>query len=132
MELVAPPHVRVFEIGRAADWAHLCTRFPLDVTAHKRHDWYRITGHTGRWLVPDWLRVAEHYDAVHLQVGAYLVAAGAAIPVADHSGAASVIAGWNPDETFWFTPDITHGNDVNHWTLNDNDSALVWRRATST
>lgn len=69
-----PAGLRVYEIDTAHAWAELCVRFPLDVTAQKRHDWYRATGRAGRWVIPDWAEVAEHYDAVHLQVGAYLAA----------------------------------------------------------
>ncbi|CAM3936051.1 hypothetical protein TSST111916_14385 [Tsukamurella strandjordii] len=93
---------RVFEIDSAAAWAELCRRYPLDVTASKRHDWYRTTGLADtRWVMPDWAAVAEEYDAVHLQVGAYLAASGTAIEV--EPGVHSVIAGWAPGDTFWLT-----------------------------
>ncbi len=71
------------------------------MTAQKRHDWYRTTGRDGRWVMPDWSRVAEMYGGVHLTVTGYLAAAGTAIDVDDD--AASVIAGWAPDETHWLT-----------------------------
>lgn len=96
-----PPGTRVYEIDGAQAWADLCRRFPVEVTAQKRHDWYRTTGRAGRWVVPDWLRVADEYEAVHLTVAGYLVAAGTAIEV--DAETASVIAGWAPDETYWFT-----------------------------
>ena len=69
VEVIVPQGLRVFEIEDAADWVELCTRFPIEVTAQKRHDWYLTTGHTGRWVVPDWVQVAQHYDGIHLQVG---------------------------------------------------------------
>ncbi len=59
----------------AADWAHLCRTYPLDVTNSRRHDWYRVTGRGGRWLLPDWSRVADDWDAVHLSGWGYLTAA---------------------------------------------------------
>ncbi|WP_202565735.1 hypothetical protein [Agreia sp. COWG] len=105
---------RVFEIAAASDWAELCTRFPIEVTAQKRHDWYRTTGRDGAWVMPDYTAVAEHYDAVHLTAAAYLTAAGDAIPVGD--GAASVIAGWAPDETYWLTDAATAPRDPAGWT----------------
>lgn len=119
--------VSVFEIADAADWAELCGRFPLEVTAQKRHDWYRTTGHTGPWIVPDWAQVAEYYHAVHLQVGAYLSASGTAIPVDNSTDAVSVIAGWGPDETYWFSSDIAYGNDYIRWVLIEDESNMVWQ-----
>ncbi|MGV8858507.1 hypothetical protein [Rhodoglobus sp.] len=97
---------RVCEIVSAESWAELCRRYPREVTATRRHDWYRATGRNGKWMMPDWSRVAHDFDAVHLSLAAYLSAAGVAIPLDD--GFASVIAGWNPDETYWFTDVVTH------------------------
>lgn len=123
--LIVPRGVHVFEIEGAAEWAELCARFPLEVTAQKRHNWDRSTRPAARWVVPDWAQVAEHYDAVHLQVGAYLAAAGTAIPV-DDSGTASVIAGWGPDETYWFTPDVAYDDVRARWALKDVGTDMVW------
>ena len=117
-----PDALRIFEIDAAEAWAELCARFPLEVTAQKRHDWYRTTGRAGRWVVPDWAGVAEHYDAVHLQVGTYLAAAGTAIPVG--ADTASVIAGWDPDQTYWFAPGIRFAGEPVRWILHD----LEWVR----
>lgn len=89
---------RLYEIDGAASWSALCRDFPLDVTASGRHDWYRTTGRDGRWVIPDWSLVAEHYDGVHLGIAGYLTAATTAIEV---DGSASVIAGWPPDTTWW-------------------------------
>jgi hypothetical protein len=102
VERVSPaPGARVLEIDGPAAWADLCGRFPLEVTAARRHDWYRATGRDGRWVVPDWSRVARHVDAVHLSMEGYLTTAGRAVPVGD--GWASVLAGWDPDHTFWLS-----------------------------
>ena len=100
-----PGGVRVYEIDGAQAWAQLCTEFPVEVTAQKRHDWYSTTGRAGRWSIPDWPRVAEHYDGVHLTAEGYLAAAGTAISVDDATS--SVIAGWAPDETYWLTDTAT-------------------------
>jgi hypothetical protein len=43
---------RTYEIRAASDWTALCARYPLEVTASRRHDWYRATGRAGRWLLP--------------------------------------------------------------------------------
>lgn len=102
--LTPPPGARVLELARADDWAALCRRYPIEVTASRRHDWYRATGRVGRWVLPDWSRVADDWDAVHLPVATYLEAAGRALPVddADPDGAtATVVAGWDPDATLW-------------------------------
>lgn len=129
VKLTVPADASVFEIADAADWADLCRRFPLEVTAQKCDDWSRATGRTGRWVVPDWVQVAEHYDAVHLQVGAYLSAAGVAIPVDDGDGAASVIAGWNPDQTYWFSPGVVCDGERTRWVLEDDGTDMTWRSA---
>ncbi len=92
---------RTYEIRSATDWAELCRRFPLEVTASRRHDWYRVTGRDGRWLIPDWHRVAADWDAVHLTVTGYLQAATRSIEIDDEY--ASVLAGWGPDTTAWLT-----------------------------
>lgn len=127
VRLTVPEDASVFEVEAAADWAELCARFPLEVTAQKRDDWYLATGHAARWVIPDWVQVAGHYDAVHLQVGAYLAAAGVAIPVDDGSGSASVIAGWNPDETYWFSSDIVYDKERIRWVLEDDGADMVWK-----
>ncbi|GAB2566128.1 hypothetical protein [Leucobacter ruminantium] len=90
---------RVLEIDGTAAWAGLCRDFPLDVSAEKRHDWFRTSGRAGDWVMPDWSRVAEHWDAVHLTVRGYLAAAGTAIDCG--AGRASMIAGWDPDASYW-------------------------------
>lgn len=127
--LGVPPGLRIFEIDSAAAWADLCRRFPLEVTAEVRHDWFRTTGRAGTWIIPDWAGVAETYDAVHLQVGAYLAAAGRVIPVAPGSGfsdAASMIAGWDPDETFWFTHRVRYTDEPVAWVAVDTDGGRRW------
>ncbi|QHC58865.1 hypothetical protein [Rathayibacter sp. VKM Ac-2760] len=92
---------RTREIGSADDWADLCRAYPAEVTASRRHDWYRVTGGEGRWLIPDWQRVAADWDAVHLTTLGYLSSATRLIPVDD--GYDSVLAGWAPDSTLWLT-----------------------------
>ncbi|MCO5224428.1 MAG: hypothetical protein M9953_03725 [Thermomicrobiales bacterium] len=117
-QLNPPADMRVYEITTAADWADLCRRYPLDLSYEKRHDWYHSTGRVGRWVTPDWSLVAEDYDAVHLS------AVGIAIPVDDET--ASVIAGWNPDETWWLT-DVTMSDESTSWVLETlPDYSRVW------
>ncbi|NLP83713.1 hypothetical protein HF576_07630 [Microbacterium sp. CFH 90308] len=113
---------RVIEIRSPEDWADLCRRHPLDVTASRRHDWYRVTGRDGRWVIPDWSGVATEADGVHLTVTGYLSAATRSI---DLDGShASVLAGWNPDETYWFRGVSARPADQERWRRDDG----VWRR----
>ena len=104
---------RVIEITGPEDWADLCRRHPLDVTASRRPDWYRVTGRVGPWVIPDWRTVATEADAVHLTVAGYLTTATRSVEVGD--GRASVLAGWNPDETFWFRGTLARPADEVRW-----------------
>ena len=119
-----PAGARIYEIDGGQAWAELCRRFPLEVTAEKRHDWYRTTGRSGRWVIPDWQLVAEDYAGVHLTVMGYLAAAGTAIEVDDET--ASVIGGWAPDETYWLTDTDSIGADFRTWVLHDSREQPAW------
>lgn len=92
---------RTLEIRTADDWKSLCRLFPLEVTASRRHDWFRATGRQGRWVSPDWERVSGEWDAAHLTVLGYLTGATRALHV--DAETATVIAGWAPDSTIWLT-----------------------------
>ncbi|MGV9194133.1 hypothetical protein ACQ143_07280 [Microbacterium sp. MC2] len=92
---------RTLEIQTPEDWAGLCREYPMEVTASRRHDWFRVTGRDGPWLIPDWERVAARWDAVHLTTLGYLSAATTLIEVNEEYG--SVIGGWAPDSTIWLT-----------------------------
>lgn len=129
VNLVVPEGVRVFEIACGSDWAQLCARFPRYVGLSTGEHWSEITKRKARWLMPDWVQVAQQYDAVHLQVGAYLAAAGTLIPVDDGVDAAGMIAGWNPDASYWFTPNITYGQEYRSWQLVENGTQTVWMPA---
>lgn len=75
------PAARVFEINRPEDFAELVRRHPLPVPRSRRHDWWRTTGQNCDWAIPDYLAVAEEYDAVHLSALGYLSTAGRALPL---------------------------------------------------
>ncbi|WP_413543581.1 hypothetical protein [Citricoccus nitrophenolicus] len=92
---------RTSEVRAEADWVALCLEHPLEVTASRRHDWFRCTGYDGRWVIPDCEKVAERWDAVHLTALAYLSNANRALHV--DTDLSTVIAGWNPDTTIWLT-----------------------------
>ncbi|QZY50606.1 hypothetical protein [Leucobacter tenebrionis] len=136
-----PPGLEIAVIRTADDWADLCREFPLAVTAEKRQDWYRTTGRAGEWVMPDWEQVAGHYDGVHLTTHAYLTAAGRAIDLGDpsapdpaHNPRASVIAGWNPDQTFWLTDRVRVWDEPAVWEQQEPDAGsglFRWRQKES-
>ncbi len=102
---------RVFEVTGPADWAALVERYPLEVTASRRHDWWRVTGWDQGWAIPDWAAVAADVDGVHLSVDGYLSTAGRALPVRAPSiggQVATVLGGWEPDAIWWLT-DVATG-----------------------
>lgn len=117
---------RILEIRSEAEWADLCRGYPREVTASRRHDWFRVTGRDGRWLIPDWERVAQRWDAIHLTTLGYLSAATTLIDIDREY--ASVIAGWGPDSTIWLADVAREANEPrqqwnridggNLWTLN--------------
>ena len=103
----------MLEIATAEDWIRLCREHGLEVSAQKRHDWYLATGRDGAWKIPDWLAVARDYDGVHLGIGAYLALAGQCLEIDEKY--ASVIAGWDPDQTFWFTGELRCYGPAQEW-----------------
>jgi hypothetical protein len=110
------------EIRGSDDWADLCREYPFEVTASRRHDWFRVTGRDGRWLIPDWQRVSERWDAVHLTTLGYLSAATRLIEVDAEYG--SMIGGWAPDATIWLTNVVREWSEPrDEWTRPSND----WR-----
>lgn len=117
---------RTLEIQTPEDWADLCREYPMEVTASRRHDWFRVTGRDGRWLIPDWERVAARWDAVHLTTLGYLSAATTLIEIDEEYG--SVIGGWAPDSTIWLTDVAREWTPQRQeWTRPQDD----WRWSTS-
>lgn len=116
---------RVLEVASAENWADLCREYPMEVTASRRHDWFRVTGYDGRWLIPDWERVATRWDAIHLTTLGYLSAATSLIRIDDEY--ASVIAGWAPDSTIWLT-DRVHESSEPRQQWRRREHANVWVR----
>lgn len=57
--------------------------------------------------------MSQHFDAVHLTVAAYLNTAGRAIPV--EPDAATLLAGWAPDETVWLTDGLSLEGAATLW-----------------
>ena len=126
-DLSPQPDVRVYEIDGPIAWTELVGRYPLTVTNSRRHDWWKITRRAGDWLLPDYHAVAVDYDAVHLSVYGYLSSAGRALDV---GGATSVLAGWDPDATWWLTDSFTT-EVATFWSRSENDTPLGWHLQTS-
>jgi hypothetical protein len=123
---IVPADARVLEIDGPQVWAELCRRYPLESSARHRGDWFRTTGRDGRWVVPDWSRVARDVDGVHVTVAGYLASAGRAIEV-EH-GIASVLAGWDPDATYWFRDLSVDAATSRSW-RSDGHGATHWAPA---
>jgi hypothetical protein len=104
---------RIWNITGPDDWGRLVARYPRDVTASRRHDWSRFTGRDGTWLLPDWPRAASDWDGVHLSIAGYISATGRAITAGE---AATVLAGWGPDQTLWLNDVFASVDWVGTWT----------------
>ncbi|MGI8627498.1 MAG: hypothetical protein ACR2J5_13175 [Geodermatophilaceae bacterium] len=116
--------VRIYEVTGSQAWMELVARYPLSVIFSRRHDWYRTTGLNGNWLIPDFRAVAADYDGVHLTGRGYLEAAGRALPAgADRH---TVLAGWDPDQTWWLTDVLTPVGGRRQW-VRDGKSDASWR-----
>jgi len=124
--VAVPSGARTLEIDGPDVWAELCRRHPLTVTASRRHDWYRTTGRGDtEWLQPDWASVATEFDAVHLTVAGYLATAGRAVPISPTVH--SVIAGWDPDATYWLTGGLAATGPTRQWVYDRHGDAWVER-----
>jgi len=108
---------RVYEVSGRSHWAALVERYPLDVSKSRRHDWWRATGHVGRWLIPDYAAMAADWDAVHVSVTGYLTTAGIAIS-ADGT-ARTMLAGWDPDATWWLNDVLSLASPPQEWRADD-------------
>lgn len=123
-----PP--RVWELDGPQSWVDLVDRYPLDVTNSRRHDWYRTTGLSGPWQIPDWQAVATEWDAVHLTVAGYLTTATRALPLADNH-TSTVLAGWNPDQTWWLNDALAMEStepDSWHYSEERDGTNIAWLR----
>jgi hypothetical protein len=112
---------RIWNITSPDEWGRLAARYPRDVTASRRHDWYHLTGRKGTWILPDWLQAARDWDGIHLSIAGYITATGFAIPAA---GVATVLAGWGPDQTLWLDDVFVRTDRVGVWTGEPGPDAL--------
>ena len=118
-----PRECAVYEIHTAQDWSELVARYPLAVTKARRHDWWRATGEDRAWAIPDYPAVAAVYDAIHLTVGGYLSTAGRAIQA---GSAYTVLAGWDPDETWWLTDSPRRLGEPLTWLDTRDEEPFTW------
>jgi hypothetical protein len=118
---------RVAEIHGLTDWARLVEAYPLNVTGARRADWSRRYGWAGPWLVPDWSRLANDWDGVHVSANGYLRAQEQAAPVRDGR---TVLAGWNPDATYWLRDAIGLADSVSEEWIRESGAPPNWRRVT--
>jgi hypothetical protein len=120
-----PPDVVVLELRCPNDWHALVERWPLEVTASRRHDWWRATRQVTRWFIPDFAAAAAEYDAIHLTMAAYLSTAGKPLRV---EGGHTLLAGWDPDATFWLTDLQAPNTQYEQWERDPKDY-WAWRIA---
>lgn len=125
LETVRPP--KVWEIDRPQAWVDLAETYPLDVTDERRDDWQRTTGREGAWYIPDWAAVAADWDAVHVTVAGYLTTATRALPLPD-GHAATMLAGWNPDQTWWLADILRRTAEPDHWHNTEENGDPNWHR----
>ena len=132
------PGARVYEVDGPAAWAALVARYPLEVTGSRGRDWRRATGRAGRWLIPDYQAVAGDYDGVHVTVLGYLTTAGVPVPLPGPGSLAgpggsgdqarTLLAGWDPDATWWLTDCLDPAGPPEAWVADD-EVAGGWRPA---
>lgn len=92
---------RIFDVHTREDWSRLVATYPRIGEGFLTFDWGPPPNPGAHLLLPDWRRVAQDWDAVHVSFGGYLSASYESIPI-DESHYA-VLAGWHPDATCWLT-----------------------------
>lgn len=84
----------VLEVRSASDWAALVTSFPLE--------------HAGM-AFPDWVRIAERWDGVHMTVPAIAATQGVGLELDD---AATAPTNWDVESTLWLRWRVTAASPV--------------------
>jgi len=110
--LQPPPDPGVYEITNPAAWVGLVEAYPLDVSPSRGSAWTLVSNADGPLLIPDWAAVSADYDAIHLTVLAYLGTAGRAIAV---GAGVTILAGCEPDVTYWLTDVLTQAGEPTAW-----------------
>lgn len=116
---------QVFTINGPDDWAFLCRRFPLDLPMSNAPNWTMTTGYPHKWVIPDYVQVAKHYDGVHLSIQGYLATAGRAVVI--DGNRAGILAGWDPGQTYWLTDVVELGEPVTWRNHSQTQEEKDWR-----
>lgn len=146
------PDARIFVLNEPDDLKFLCETYTVDVSATYRQNWFAATGRKGRWVVPNWSQVAEDFDGIHLSLAGYIRLSGRPVAadrpdtriVLDRKSmptqgntdeySCGLIAGWNPDTTYWLTDVVTGVTEEVNWRTDDEPSTEPfgnpdqWRR----
>lgn len=94
---------RAFVVDSADDWVRLCNEFPDDASGRFRDDGHCLEM-PSPVVQPDWPRVGEAYDAVHLTWHGLLDAGLRQLPCRDGH---TILNGWNTETTLWLRlPDV--------------------------
>jgi hypothetical protein len=118
---------RVCEVSGAKEWIELVERYALEVSSSRADAWRAATGLDGRWFIPDWSRVGENFDAVHLSIGGYLSTSGRALLLGE--GKATFLAGWDPDKSFWLTDILELSGSPVEWASTRFSPSRAWQAA---
>jgi hypothetical protein len=95
--LTVTPGVRVAEIHSAADWWRLTTSNRGQEPGHVFNVRAQNAGPFAR-MDPNWTRIAEDWDGVHLSIGGYLTAEDVTY---EKDGVTTELRGWNMESTVW-------------------------------
>ena len=126
--LRARTDARVMEIHSTRAWCALVEAHPQDVTWSRGHNWHLSTGWAGSWALPDWASVASQWDGVHLSVLGYLALSGrlltTSVPGEYRDDLApgpsrTLLAGWNPGQTYWLTDVLEPAGDAQRWSRDE-------------
>lgn len=89
---------KVWEIDGPRSWIELCRRYPDDTTRTYAEQWRDWGLRQERVVTPNWERVAQEWDGVHLSMGGLLTTEG--VPL-DVGNAGSMLQGWTCEGTLW-------------------------------
>jgi len=96
---VLVPEARVYEINTPGDWKNLVENYSMVESVGYRPDFERVSGITGPWVIPNWLAVAEEWDALYVSIEGFLSSNGL---VQEVSSGYSMLSGSIPCEVSWF------------------------------
>jgi hypothetical protein len=99
------PEARIYEIHRPDDWTALSRRYPAEVDG---------------LAVPDWLAVADDYDAVHLSMAGFLTATRS-----------TTLRHWDSESTLWFRAKFSQPSRLPDWTAPTPVTSRRWPPTTS-